>query len=136
MQLGFAQSIRIFRNTVGLDLPPSGDLPEMPLELGRRRDDDRRRAALDERLDRRHDAVQKFEQFFLANLVRVVAEGLRLGQPAVTTHRAAVMGLLVICHPAYLADALRQIDPLVFGKFPPVPVVEAGVVGADREQPE
>lgn len=65
MQLGFAQSIRIFRNAVGLDLPPSGDLPEMPLDLGRRRDDDRRRAALDERLDRRHDAVQKFEQFFL-----------------------------------------------------------------------
>jgi len=30
MQLGFAQSIRIFRNAVGLDLPPSGDLPEMP----------------------------------------------------------------------------------------------------------
>jgi len=55
------------------------------LDLGRRRDDDRRRAALDERLDRRHDAVQKFEQFCLAN---------------------------------------------------PGPVVEAGVVGADREQPE
>ena len=85
MPLGFVQSIRIFRNAVGLDLPPSGDLPEMPLDLGRRRDDDRRRAALDERLDRRHDAVQKFEQFFLAN---------------------------------------------------PGPVVEAGVVGADREQPE
>jgi hypothetical protein len=45
-------------------------------------EDNRCGAALDERLDRRRDAVQKFEQFLLANPVRVVAEGLRFGEPA------------------------------------------------------
>ena len=94
------------------------------------------RAVLDERLDRRHDAVQKFEQFFLANLVRVVAEGLRLGQPAVTTHRGCRNGSPRNLSSRVSCRRLRQIDPLVFGKFPPGPLVEAGVAGADREQPE
>ena len=120
----------------GSDLLPSDDLPEIPLDLRICGDDDRRRAALDEWLDRRHDAAKKFEQFFLADLVRVVTEGLRLSQPSVTTYGAAVPGLLVIGHSAYLADALRQIELFVFAEFPPRPMIKAGVFGADRQQPE
>ncbi len=67
MQLVFGQGVRIFGNAVGLDLLPSGDLPGNAPDLGIRRDDDQRRVPLDERLDRRHDAVQEFEQFFFAD---------------------------------------------------------------------
>jgi hypothetical protein len=46
------------------------------------------------------------------------------------------MGLLVIGHPTYLLDALRQIYLFALAEFPPGPVVKAGVFGADRQQPE
>ena len=79
MQLVFAQSVRIFGNAVGQDLLPSGDLPEMSLNLGMRGDDDRRRIRLQMRLDGGGDAVEELDQFALAQLFRCFPEGLRVG---------------------------------------------------------
>src|SRR6266446_6097145 len=45
------ENIRIPQQAVRVDFFPSGDLPKMPLDLGMGSNDDRRRAAFDQRLD-------------------------------------------------------------------------------------
>jgi hypothetical protein len=108
----------------------------MTLDLGRGGKDDRDGAALDERLNRRHNAVQKFEQFLLADLVRIVAEGLRLGQSAVTADGTGIVVLLVLRHTFDPGDALRKVEIGYFREIPARTFVEARMRSADRQQPE
>ena len=79
---------------------------------------DRDGVALDERFDRWRDAMQKFEQFILADLVRVFTEGLCLGESPVATHGTRIVVLLVLCHISDLGDALRKVEPGYFREIP------------------
>ena len=80
--------------------------------------------------------MQKFEQFLLADLVRIVTEGVRLGESAATAHRIGIVGFLVLRHTLDLGDALRKVEPSCFREIPARALVEARVRGADRHQLE
>src|ERR1700730_3175573 len=136
VQVFRGKSVGVFQQAIGVEFLPARDLSEMTLDLGRGGKDDRDGVALDERLDRGRDAMQKFEQFLLADLIRVVTEGLRLGEPAVTRHGTGIVVLLVFRHTFDPGDALRKAKPGCFREIPARALVEARVRGADRQQPE
>src|ERR1051325_4610295 len=112
----------------------------MPLDLRMRGEHDRRRLALDCRLDSSLDPAQQFEKLRFAHIFRGFGR-LRLchrgRRPALwATGRAGLEALLKYRLVVDFLDALRQLDAGEFVEAPARALVEPGAPGADRQHPE